>query len=280
MNPFQQMLRAASVRWMPSRIQPVSGHTVASFLSRPAPQGEAEQFAQSQQEVERLRTESRARAACVASAIHDLRQPLQALMLHTEALAGESCPEARARQIHQLRQSVVLMDRLCAELLETAVLEVRAPVEAHRPVALAGVFDEVQRTLAPTARAQGLRLIVRPSALQVRGDPLMLTRIFNNLVCNAVRATRKGGVLIGARRRGAEIRVDVCDTGRGIAAQHQKLVFEPFYQVPDAEGSSRTTGYGLGLATVQHLVQLHGGRLRLRSRPERGTTLSVYLPCA
>lgn len=116
-------------------------------------------------------------------------------------------------------------------------------------MALAGVFDEVQRTLAPTARAQGLRLIVRPSALQVRGDPLMLTRIFNNLVCNAVRATRKGGVLIGARRRGAEIRVDVCDTGRGIAAQHQKLVFEPFYRAGRRAASIEKSAICLSNAT-------------------------------
>lgn len=116
----------------------------------------------------------------------------------------------------------------------------------------------------------------------MRCDYVMLSRILNNLVSNSLRHTIEGGVLIGARRRGRGVRIDVVDTGVGIALQHQARVFEEFYQV---EGTGRQAprgqrGMGLGLATVQRLADLLNTRVELTSRPQRGTCVRVLVRSA
>ena len=122
----------------------------------------------------------------------------------------------------------------------------------------------------------------RKTDVWVRCDYVMLSRILNNLVSNSLRHTIEGGVLIGARRRGRGVRIDVVDTGVGIALQHQARVFEEFYQV---EGTGRQAprgqrGMGLGLATVQRLADLLNTRVELTSRPQRGTCVRVLVRSA
>jgi CheY-like chemotaxis protein len=111
----------------------------------------------------------------------------------------------------------------------------------------------------------------------------MLGRILNNLVSNALRYTPEGGVLVAARRRsGNQVRVDVWDTGIGIAAEHQARVFDEFYRVENhcdaAPGDGPRRGLGLGLSTVQRLAELIGSDVQLRSRPRRGSVFSFVLP--
>jgi len=114
--------------------------------------------------------------------------------------------------------------------------------------------------------------VVRKTELWVRSDYVMLSRILSNLVSNSLRHTTAGGVLVGARRRGRTVRIDVWDSGVGIAPQHQARVFEEFFQIDPQRGRR---GMGLGLATVQRLAGLLNTRVDLRSRPGRGTCVSV-----
>jgi CheY-like chemotaxis protein/anti-sigma regulatory factor (Ser/Thr protein kinase) len=124
---------------------------------------------------------------------------------------------------------------------------------------------------------------MRATDLWVRSDRTMLARILNNLVSNALRYTSKGGVLVVARRRGdGTVRVDVWDTGSGIAPEHQARVFDEFYRVECHNGGEHDSGprrgLGLGLATVQRLAELLDTQVQLKSHPGRGSVFSLHLP--
>ncbi|HWS78448.1 MAG TPA: ATP-binding protein, partial [Thermomonas sp.] len=147
-------------------------------------------------------------------------------------------------------------------------------------VRLDEVFDEVSRNFRMLAESRGLRLIVRKTDAWVRADRTMLTRILNNLVSNALRYTDDGGVLVGVRhQRSGQVRIDIWDTGHGIAPEHQPRVFEEFYQVSHehAQPGERQRGLGLGLATVRKLAELLGSPISLASTPRRGTVVSLWL---
>ncbi|NDY74832.1 ATP-binding protein, partial [Desulfobacter hydrogenophilus] len=124
------------------------------------------------------------------------------------------------------------------------------------------------------ARQRGLAWRVVDSDLKVDSDPMMLKRILNNLLSNAFRYTGEGGVLLGARRRGGLVEIQVLDTGPGIAAGQQALVFEEFVQLQNP-ARDRTQGLGLGLAIVRRTAGLLGHALKLVSVPGRGSMFSI-----
>jgi signal transduction histidine kinase len=229
-----------------------------------------------------LETSDRAKVCLFAAAIHDLRQPLQALMLFSNALSSADLDTDRLhRRIEQIRQSVDFLDRLLTGLLDLTQIEAGRTPPRCADLALDPLLDEVRHHFRAVAEAQGVRLVVRPTGAWARCDGVMLARILNNLVSNSLRHTHHGGVLVGARRHREGIRIDVCDTGVGIPPQHQTQVFEAFYRIDAPEQSAaRGRGLGLGLATVQRLADLQGATVRLRSRPGQGTVVSVVLPAA
>jgi signal transduction histidine kinase len=231
---------------------------------------------------QQLEVASQAKTRLLAAASHDLRQPLHALTLFSDGLANGETDPVRLQRIGHIRECVDSLDRLFSELLNLSQLDagVLQPQWADFP--LDQLFDEISRNFRPVAEQQGLRLVARKTDLWVRCDYVMLSRILNNLVSNSLRHTIEGGVLIGARRRGRGVRIDVVDTGVGIAVQHQERVFEEFYQV---EGTGRQAprgqrGMGLGLATVQRLADLLNTRVELTSRPHKGTCVRVLVRSA
>ena len=227
-----------------------------------------------------LEATGEAKTRLFAAAIHDLRQPLQTLVLFSDALCDGEADAGRLQRIAQIRQSVDSLDRLFTGLLDLTQLDAGRMLPDCRDLALDPLLQELQHNFQAVAQAQGLRLVVRPTQARAQGDALMLTRILNNLVCNALRHTRSGGVLVGTRPDRHGVRIDVCDTGIGIAAQHQTRVFDEFYRVHAPGRAACGDGMGLGLATVQRLAELQGASVRLRSRPGRGTVVSVLLPAA
>jgi signal transduction histidine kinase len=229
-----------------------------------------------------LETSGRAKVCLFAAAIHDLRQPLQALMLFSNALSSADLDTDRLhRRIEQIRQSVDFLDRLLTGLLDLTQIEAGRTPPRCADLALDPLLDEVRHHFRAVAEAQGVRLVVRPTGAWARCDGVMLARILNNLVSNSLRHTHHGGVLVGTRRHREGIRIDVCDTGVGIPPQHQARVFEAFYRIDTPEQSAACgRGLGLGLATVQRLADLQGATVRLRSRPGQGTVVSVVLPAA
>ncbi|KRF00363.1 histidine kinase [Frateuria sp. Soil773] len=229
-----------------------------------------------------LEAASVAKAQFLAAASHDLRQPLYALTLFSSALAVDEHDPVRLDRIAHIQECVEALDHLFGELLDLSRLETGAMQIEIGEFPLDHVFEEVSRNFRMIAEQHGLRLVVRPTDLWVRSDRTMLARILNNLVSNALRYTRDGGVLVGARLRAdGTVRVDVWDTGSGIAPEHQSRVFDEFYRVEgpcnDHDDGPRR-GLGLGLATVQRLADLLDTRVQLKSHYGRGSVFSFHLP--
>jgi len=232
-----------------------------------------------------LEAASVAKARFLAAASHDLRQPLYALTLFSSSLAVDERDPVRLDRIAHIQECVEALDHLFSELLDLSRLETGAMQLEIGEFPLDHVFEEVSRNFRLIAEQHDLRLVMRATPLWVRTDRTMLARILNNLVSNALRYTCQGGVLVGARKqRDGTVRIDVWDTGSGIAAEHQARVFDEFYRV-DMHGlgehdSGPRRGLGLGLATVQRLAELLDTEVKLKSRVARGSVFSFQLPSA
>ena len=263
------------------------GFNHAATMLHDAHRGMEQEIEHATQELARknaaLEAASVARARFLAAASHDLRQPLYALTLFSSALAVDEYDPLRLDRIAHIQECVQSLDHLFSELLDLSRLEAGAIQVEISEFPLDHVFAEVSRNFDIVAEQRGLRLIMRHSGRWVRSDRSMLTRILNNLVSNALRYTRQGGALIGVRRDGEErIRIEVWDTGNGIAAEHLSSVFDEFYRIDDHPDSgcddSSRPGLGLGLATAQRLAELLDTQVLVKSRPGRGSVFHFQLP--
>ena len=224
---------------------------------------------------------SRAKSQFLAAASHDLRQPLHAMGLFAAALAARvRDPEVRPL-VASIRASVEALEELFAQLLDLSRLDAGALEPARASVALGPLLARLAADFAPQANAAGLALRIVPTQLAVDTDPVLLERILRNLVANAVRYTPAGGVVIGARRRAGAVRVDVIDSGIGIAEHDRARVFDEFVQLAAApRHHAGGRGMGLGLAIVRRLAALCGHQVELASTPGRGSRFSITLPRA
>jgi signal transduction histidine kinase/CheY-like chemotaxis protein len=224
---------------------------------------------------------NRAKSRLLAAASHDLRQPLHALGLYVAALAARTRePELRG-MVANVQAAAEALDRQFAQLLDLSRLEAGALRPERVRLAVAPLLSGVAAEFAPQAVARGLALSVVPTRLAVDSDPALLGRIVRNLVANAVRYTRAGGVVIGARRRGGRVALEVVDTGVGIAPEHQMRIFDEFYQVQGATAAgSRAGSMGLGLAIVRRLADLLGHDIAVSSRVGHGSRFAVIAPRA
>lgn len=230
-----------------------------------------------------LEAASVAKARFLAAASHDLRQPLYALTLFSSALAADERDPVRLERIAHIKECVNALDHLFSELLDLSRLETGAMQLDVSEFPLDSVFEGVSCNFRLIAEQHDLRLVMRATPVWVRSDRTMLARILNNLVSNALRYTRQGGVLVGARRRNdGTVRVEVWDTGSGIAPEHQGRIFDEFYRVDHHDVSENESGprrgLGLGLATVQRLAELLDTRVELNSKPGRGSVFSFNVP--
>jgi signal transduction histidine kinase/CheY-like chemotaxis protein len=227
-------------------------------------------------EKEALGHASDSKSMLLATAGHDLRQPLHALELFLAALAERVTePEARAL-LERARGSARTVEQTFDGILDAARLDAGVLEPDRRDVPLAELFAELERDARPIADAKGLALRVRTTPLFVNSDPLLLRSILQNLLGNALRYTERGGVLLAARRRGGEVRIEVVDTGPGIEPGEQERLFRA-WERGEARGDG---GAGLGLALAVRMSRLLGHRLALRSRPGRGSRFAVSAPAA
>jgi signal transduction histidine kinase/CheY-like chemotaxis protein len=221
---------------------------------------------------------NRAKSQFLAAASHDLRQPLQALALLTGTLRMNALDSQR-ELTERIGASVEALESLFSALLDISRLDAQVIRPERRPVHLADLLERIGREAAAAAEAKGLRLRVHPSPHWGESDPVLLLRIVQNLVANAIRYTERGGVLIGVRARGSALRLEVRDSGRGISSDHQERVFEEYFQVGNPE-RDRRKGLGLGLAIVRRLAELLGHGIEVKSRLGRGSVFAVTLPRA
>jgi signal transduction histidine kinase len=238
---------------------------------------------QLQHDLESSRAESRRKTFFLNAVSHDLRTPLNGLMLQAD-LAQVS---ADTRDVEGLRESLTEIKasaRATADLLDSFLelgrLDWSHDARSVVPFDLAESLNALVTTHLPTARSKGIELTLAcPPKLVVGSDRVKLDRIVANLVGNAIKFTDRGGVRIEVSVTDATLRVDVIDTGVGIAAEHVPHLFEEFFQVRNNE-RDRTKGFGLGLAIAGRLADRLGGTLSVQSSPGEGSRFRLELPGA
>ncbi len=221
---------------------------------------------------------SAAKSKFLASASHDLRQPLHAMELFTEALQQSTLPQGAYRITSKLRQSVGAMRGLLDALLDISKLDAGVVRPQPAPLQLAPLMQLVHDEFQGPAQSKGLFLRLRvPRGAITHSDPALLKSIVSNLVSNAVRYTARGGILITCRPWRGEWLVDVIDSGLGIAPAQQEEVFKEFVQLHNPQ-RDREQGLGLGLAIVGRLCSLLRHSVELHSEPQRGSRFRVRIP--
>lgn len=216
----------------------------------------------------------------VANASHELKTPVASIRAAAETLrtAASEDPEAVARFAERIEREAVRLSRIVSDLLDLSRLETGGEAETEEVALEALVEDEVERA-RPAAEEAGVRLTLEVAPVPlVRGSARDLALMARNLLDNAVAYTRAGGrVDVAVRREGDEVVLTMADTGIGIPSRDLDRIFERFYRV-DRARSRETGGTGLGLSIVRHVVDNHGGSVRVRSELGRGSTFEVRLP--
>jgi len=224
-----------------------------------------------------------ARARFLSAASHDLRQPVLTIGLLASLLPdadADAAAPTRPGLVARLQAAVASMQRLLDGLLDLSRLDPLVVQARVRAVPLQTLWDGLAQHDQAAASARGLRLRLRPTNLVVQADPVLLEQILRNLVSNALRYTARGGVLVAARvTRSGAVRLQVWDTGIGMAPADQARVFDEFVQLHNP-GRDRDLGQGLGLAIAQRSAAAMGSSVVLRSVPGRGSCFSIVLPCA
>jgi two-component system phosphate regulon sensor histidine kinase PhoR len=218
----------------------------------------------------------------VANVSHELRTPVTAIQGYAETMLRGPLDEATRKQFLEIvHRHARRLGALVEGLLTLSELEARPPEQAARErVDISAIADHVRDTLRERAAARDTRVDVRVDAdALVRGDPVGIEQVIENLVDNAIKYGKDsgGGVRVEARRDGERVKLEVADDGPGIASVHLPRLFERFYRV-DAGRSSERGGTGLGLAIVKHLVESMGGSVDVKSEVGRGTAFHVELP--
>jgi PAS domain S-box-containing protein len=213
----------------------------------------------------------------LATASHDLRQPLQSLALLNGTLRrmiGD--PDAR-EVLDQQEEAATAMSRLLNALLDVSKLESGTIKPDIADFKVAQLLEELRHEFAGLAAGKGLELTVEPTTARARSDPALVGQALKNLVANSIKYTSRGWVRLRSSIEGSLVRIEVADSGQGIAADQLPFIFDEFYQVGVAANTSRN-GYGLGLSIVHRVVQLLGLRIVVQSRPGEGSTFALELP--
>ena len=222
---------------------------------------------------------NKAKSVFLASASHDLRQPLNAMQMYIAALQSKVKDKEILRIIEDINSVSISTARLLNALLDVSELEVGAIKPRHEIFSVNNILISIFQSFLPLAKDKELDFRIVPSSLYVESDPALLERILGNFMSNAIRYTDKGSVLIGCRRKGSEISIEVWDTGCGISDDQMSLIYEDFYQVENKE-RDRGKGLGLGLALAKRLSDSLDHKIDSKSSLGRGSCFSVRVDLA
>lgn len=218
-------------------------------------------------------TANRDKSRFLASASHDLRQPLQALVLFSESLQGIARDNDTRHLAVQIGKSVDALVDMFNELLDISKFDAGVVQATKQHFNVQNVFDRLQAEFTPLALAKDLELTLQPTTQIVYSDPHLLERILRNLISNAIRYTDIGQVIVSCRRAGEMVQFNVADTGIGICADSMPHIFEEYYQVNNKH-RDRLKGLGLGLAIVRRMEVLLGCKVSVVSEPAKGSVFS------
>lgn len=229
-------------------------------------------------ELKRLET---IRSEFVANVSHELKTPLTSIKGFIETLESGALQDKdkAERFLAIIRKQTEQLENLVEDILKLSVLESRELKLSKTKIDLKALIERVVSDYSEDLKKKEQRYEFRsPQKLAVLGDPKKLEQLIANLMSNAIKYTPQGGkVAISVWLEGDEVRIDVTDTGAGIAPEHLSRIFERFYRV-NKDRSKEEEGTGLGLAIVKHIAQAHNGRISVESREGHGSTFSVFLP--
>lgn len=218
-----------------------------------------------------------AKSRFLASASHDLRQPLQALSLMRGALdrrIREGRKEEAMELVARLDETAAAMSGMLNTLLDINQIEAGVVRAEMVNFAIADLLDRLKDEFTYHAQAQNLILRVVQCGLSIYSDPRLLEQMIRNLLSNALKYTRRGKVLLGCRRRKDVLSIEIWDTGIGIPNEELQTIFDEYHQIDNA-ARERSRGLGLGLSIVQRLADLLGHRVRVHSRPGKGSVFAI-----
>jgi PAS domain S-box-containing protein len=214
----------------------------------------------------------------VAAASHDLLQPLNAARLFASALESRARPHPELLELaSRIDDSMRAAEELLSDLLDVARLDIGVLKPDITVFQIGDLLEEIRRQYAPLAQVRNLRLDIVGCRDAVRTDRVLLRRIVQNYLSNALRYTERGGVVLGCRRRGAGLEVTVYDTGPGIPSHQQQRIYGEFHRLEQGSPWGEK-GLGLGLSICDRLARLLGHELSLQSRPGKGSAFGVHVP--
>ncbi|MCB1756477.1 MAG: hybrid sensor histidine kinase/response regulator, partial [Gammaproteobacteria bacterium] len=214
----------------------------------------------------------------LAAASHDLRQPVHSLTMLAEALRGEAKGQVVRELVDNVSASVDSLDELLTDLLDISRLDAAVVKVRKLPVNIRPVIESIVDDLRTSADAKNIYIRTHISDTFVYSDPVLLGTVIRKLLVNAVQFTQRGGVLVGLRKRGDTVLVQVWDSGPGIAHENSEDIFVEFYRI-DGSGRESGKGLGLGLPISKRLSDLLGHELRFSSRPGKGSVFEIRLQC-
>jgi len=241
-----------------------------------------EQLTKLNAELERARAQAEeanlSKTHFLAAASHDILQPLNAARLYVTSLVERHGQGDDNRLITNLDASLEAVEEILGALLDISRLDAGAMKPELGVFRIDELLRQIEVEFAPLAREKGLKLTFLPCSLAVRSDRRLLGRLVQNLVSNAVKYTTAGRVLVGCRRRGCKLTIDVYDTGIGIPAGKQRTIFREFQRLD--QGAKVARGLGLGLSIVERIARVLDHRIEMASALGRGSRFSVRVPLA
>jgi len=216
----------------------------------------------------------------LAAASHDLLQPLNAAHLLMSSLSDLQTSAEAVALAHQIERSLETIDELLRSLLDISRLDAGVFNPQLEEISLAELFESLESDFKPIADQRKLQLRFRPTDIYVESDRSMLRRVLQNFISNAINYTDTGGVLIGAKKRGQSIRLDIVDTGIGIPDNQHNKIFEEFHRgtPPKHHQDTLSGGLGLGLAIVSRMLNTLEHPMTFRSVPGSGTRFQISVP--
>ncbi len=214
----------------------------------------------------------------LAAASHDLRQPLHAMRLLVSSLTSSESATERGVITAEIARGLRSMTDILNSLLDVSELDAGRVKPEVKEFNLGQLFETLAVTASSRAAEKGLDFRCLPTSLRIRSDPGLLARVVENFLSNAIQHTQDGKVILGCRRRGDKLLIEVLDRGPGIPPDKHDAIFEEYLQLEESAGGER--GLGLGLAIVQRFADLLQHRIELQSRVGRGSRFAVEVPLA
>ncbi|HZR71516.1 PAS domain-containing hybrid sensor histidine kinase/response regulator [Bradyrhizobium sp.] len=214
----------------------------------------------------------------LAAASHDILQPLNAARLYVTSLVERKSGGEDSRLVENIDESLEAIEEILGALLDISRLDAGAMTTSVTNFKIGDLMRSLEIEFAPIARAKGLQLTFVSSSLPVQSDRLLLRRLLQNLISNAIKYTPRGRVLVGCRRRGESLRICIYDTGVGIPVLKRGEIFKEFHRLE--QGARIARGLGLGLSIVERLARVLGHGISLDSVASGGSSFSVTVPTA